>query len=179
MPNTVVTPLDATRRQRIVAATAQCLEQAGRELGRAFPLPPIRFDLRGRSAGMYRVQGGDRVIRYNPWVFARDIDSHLASTVPHEAAHYIVDILYGLRRVRPHGREWREIMQLLGAEARATGGYDLEGVPVRRLRRYDYACACTAHRLSSIRHRRVQEQRRRYYCRDCRGELVYTGYGPI
>lgn len=173
-----VKPIDGPQQQRVVDATAHCLERAGRALGRVFPLPAIRFDLKGSAAGMYRIRDGEREIRFNPWVFARDLDGHLASTVPHEAAHYVVDVLHGLRRVRPHGREWREIMQLLGAEARATGGYDLQGVPVRRLRRYEYACACAAHRLTSIRHRRIQERRRRYYCHNCHAELVYTGNGP-
>jgi|GEM_PF-178690 len=174
-PGTTVTPIGARRRQAVIDATARCLALAGRELDCEFVLPPVRFDLKGCAAGMYRVRGETGEIRYNPWLFARDFSGHLATTVPHEAAHYIVDMLHGLRRTRPHGREWRRIMHLLGAEARATGGYDLDGVPVRRLRRFDYACACGRHSLTSIRHRRIQDRRRRYYCRRCGGELVYAG----
>ena len=124
---------------------------------------------------MYRSDRAGRVIRYNPWVFARDLDHHLGVTVPHEAAHYIVDLLHGLRRTRPHGREWKAIMHLLGAPARARGDYDLQGVPLRRQRRYEYRCGCRRHQLSGMRHRRAQARERRYLCLHCRGELRYTG----
>jgi SprT protein len=171
----LVTPIGKPRQREVIAETARYLDLAGRELGRAFPLPAIRFDLRGRMAGMYRVRCGEREIRYNPWLFARDFPGHVKATVPHEAAHCVVHALHGRRRVCPHGREWREIMHLFGAEARACGNYSLEGVPIRRMRRYDYACHCRRHRLSAIRHKRVQTSRARYCCRYCRGELVYAG----
>lgn len=171
----MVTPIGEPRQREVIAETARYLDLAGREMGRTFPVPAIRFDLSGRSAGMYRVRRGEREIRYNPWLFARDFTVHVKTTVPHEAAHCVVHALHRGRRLRPHGREWREIMRLFGAEARACGAYSLEGVPVRQQRRYDYACKCMLHRLSAIRHKRVQTSRARYVCRYCCGELVYAG----
>lgn len=175
----MVTPIGGRRQREVVDETVRYLELAGRELGHVFTVPAIRFDLSGRSAGMYRVRRGEKEIRYNPWLFARDFVGHIRTTVPHEAAHCVVHGLHGGRRVRPHGREWREIMRIFGAEARACGGYSLEGVPLRHMRRYDYACPCRSHRLGALRHKRVQTSRTRYFCRYCRGELVYTGAGPV
>jgi SprT protein len=128
---------------------------------------------------MYRASRLARQIRYNPWLFARDFAGHLATTVPHEAAHYVVDIMHGMQNTRPHGREWKQIMHLFGAAARATGDYDLEGIPVRRQRRYEYVCGCRQHRLSCVRHRRVQNHRTRYICLRCRGDLVYSGVEAV
>lgn len=174
-----VTPIAGQQRQKVIAETARYLELAGRELGRSFPVPPVSFDLKGRAAGMYKTGRQARLIRYNPWLFARDFAGHLATTVPHEAAHYVVDVLHGLRHTRPHGREWKRIMHLFGADARATGDYDLEGIPLRRQRRYEYVCGCRQHRLSGVRHRRAQNRLMRYICLHCRGELVYTGAHPV
>lgn len=170
----MITPIDNGRREKVVACTRDYLDIAGRELNRTFTSIPVRFDLRGRSAGMYRVDGGERVIRYNPWLFARYFEDCLVTTVPHEVAHYVVDVLYGLGSTRPHGREWRRIMHLLGAEPRARGDFDLEGIPIRRQRRFPYACRCGRHHLSAVRHKRVQKQCMQYICRRCRDTLVYV-----
>ena len=133
---------------------------------------PVLFDLRGRAAGMYRVVRREAVIRYNPYIFARYFEHGLHTTVPHEVAHYITDRLYGLAHVRPHGREWRGVMQALGAEPRATTRFDLSGIPLRRQRRFAYRCDCTTYQLSTCRHNRIATGTVRYHCRSCGGELV-------
>lgn len=170
-----VQPISDGQRQRVVQATAECLAHAETIYQRPFPAIPIRFDLRGRAAGMYRVCRGSRLIRYNPHIFAKYFAESLAQTVPHEVAHYVTDLLYGLRRVRPHGLEWRGIAQALGASPRATGGYDLSGIPLRRQTLYDYRCACARHRLGVRRHNRIQRGEGGYLCRHCRTALVYCG----
>ena len=124
---------------------------------------------------MYRVRGRRRSIRYNPYLFAKYFADSLSATVPHEVAHYVTDVLYGMRNVQPHGLEWRAVMCSLGAEPRASGRYDLAGVPVRRQRRYTYHCGCTTHLLSACRHNRLHSGRARYLCRLCGTQIVYQG----
>ncbi len=172
MSQVTVIAIDAQQRQQVCAETLACLQRAERLFSLAHRPIPVLFDLSGRAAGMYRVARGRAVIRYNPYIFARHFDHGLGTTVAHEVAHYITDRLYGLRRVRPHGREWRAIMQALGVEARATSRFDLSGVPLRRQRRFSYRCDCTTHQLSSCRHNRVTAGRARYHCRACGRELV-------
>ncbi len=151
----------------ICSATIACLRQAGK-IYAIDPHPvPVSFDLRGRAAGMYQVQRGQRRIRYNPYIFARYFDDNLAVTVPHEVAHYVTDLLYGLRNVRPHGPEWKSVMQVLGADARVTADYDLGDIPVRRQKRYSYRCKCSTHLLSACRHNRVGRGAASYLCRKC------------
>lgn len=170
-----VEPIDLNQRRQVCNATAEAVERASRLYERCFPPIRVCFDLCGTAAGMYRVRCGDRCIRYNPWIFARYFKDSLAVTVPHEVAHYITDCLHGLSRVRPHGPEWRAVMQALGADARVSARYDLSGLPLRRQRRYDYRCDCRRHQLSAVRHNRVQRGETAYLCRQCRTAIVYAG----
>lgn len=164
--------LDVDRQARVRRETLACLQRAERLFDLRHEPIPVLFDLAGRAAGMYRVRRREAVIRYNPHIFARHFEHGLQTTVPHEVAHYITDRLYGLARVAPHGREWRGVMQALGAPAQASCRLDLAGVPMRRQRRYAYSCACRRHELSACRHNRVGSGRARYFCRACGGELV-------
>ena len=168
-------PLSDQQRTAIVRATLACLARAEAIFRRAFPAIPVRFDLRGRAAGMYRVQRGARTIRYNPHIFAKYFADGLAETVPHEVAHYVTDVLHGLHRVRPHGPEWRAVAQALGATPRASGRYDLSGIPLRRQALFDYRCACALHQLGARRHGRAQRGEAGYVCRRCGAPLEFAG----
>ncbi|MDR2877392.1 MAG: SprT-like domain-containing protein [Chromatiales bacterium] len=169
-----ILPIDAEQRARVVAATQEWIERAGKLFQRKFPELPVLFDLRGRMAGMYRVAGERRVIRYNPWLFAKYLDDGMGVTVPHEVAHYITDLVYGFARIRPHGSEWQALMHSFGIDPRAAVRHrlDLSGIPMRTQRRHLYRCDCREHQLSGVRHARVQREAARYVCRKCGAELV-------
>lgn len=168
--------IDATQRAAVIEATHAWIGRAGALYGRRFEPIPVLFDLSGRAAGMYRVQRGTRVIRYNPYLFAKYPHDSLTVTVPHEVAHYITERLYGLRRVRPHGPEWRAVMRDFGVDPAATADHDLDGIPGRRQRRHPYRCACLVHPLTTRRHNLILRGAR-YRCRRCGDELVYSGAG--
>lgn len=170
-----VAPITERQQEQVVTATRHCIERAGKLLQQKFALPPVTFDLRGRAAGMYRVYRDRRQIRYNPYIFGKYFTDNLTNTVPHEVAHYLTDMLYGLRNIRPHGREWQAVMRVLDAEPNVTCHYDLTGVPLRRQRRFSYRCACSAHAVSAVRHNRVQRGSGSYVCRQCCTPLVYAG----
>lgn len=162
--------------QRVIDETHRYIRRATDIFGiRATPLE-ISFDLKGRAAGMYRVRKNlfqqKREIRYNPAIFARYFEDNLENTVPHEVAHLVCDLLYGLNRIKPHGDEWKQVMSAFGADARVTASYDLKDIPIRKLKMYPYRCSCGEQLLSSIRHNRVQRQRYRYYCRSCKQVLT-------
>jgi SprT protein len=167
-----VQPINPALEQRIKSTTGEYIRLAGRIYSLELPLIPVVFDLKGRAAGMYRVQNKNRTIRYNPFIFAKYFDDNIASTVPHEVAHYVVDVLYGATRVKPHGVEWKKVMLALGAEPIASGNYDLTGIPVRRQRRHSYQCACMIHRISTVRHNRIQRGKAEYFCRNCMTQLI-------
>lgn len=153
------------------------LYKARKKLGMDFPLPGIRFDLAGKAAGQYRCEPGvlggrNHLLRFNPYLLYRHFSDGLETTVPHEVAHYVVAFRVGTRRVKPHGREWRQMMELFGATPEVTHRYDMAGVPVRRQRKWLYECACRRHELSTTRHRRVVGGTTTYRCTRCGGTLA-------
>lgn len=166
-----VTPIQIEQQEQIVAATDACLRQAGVLFKYSFEPVPVMFDLKGRAAGMYKVNKNRRIIRYNPYIFARYFDENLASTVPHEVAHYVVDVLYGMRNILPHGKEWRNVMLSLNADPSVTCRFDLDGMPTRHYQKFIYRCSCRAHELTRIRHNRVLKGIH-YSCRSCKQTLV-------
>ena len=170
--NALIEPINCQYQQQVRTATGDFIRRASRIYSHHLPMIPILFDLKGRAAGMYRVHGSSRVIRYNPYLFAKYFDDNITTTVPHEVAHYVVDILYGALRVKPHGAEWQQVMLSLGAEPSVTGNYDLSGIPVRRQQRHSYQCACTMHNISTARHNKIRRGKARYYCRSCKSQLT-------
>jgi SprT protein len=162
-----IRPIDSAARDRVVTVTRGWIERAAALYDRRFPMLPVQFDLIGRTAGMYRVDRRGRVIRYNPFLFAKYFSDNLATTVPHEVAHYVVDLLHGVRRVRPHGHEWQAVMDDFRVDPRRRAAFELDGVPQRRQRRFAYRCRCRDHSLSTRAHNRLHKARIEYLCKLC------------
>jgi len=163
----IIQPIDKAQQQLVCSITNDFLKTACELYEKYFLIIPISFDLKGRAAGMYRTYNNQRSIRYNPYLFAKYFDDNLATTVPHEVAHYVTDILFGLNNIKPHGNEWRGVMQDFGVKPQVTGHYNLTGIPQKQQRRFNYQCDCTRHKLSTVRHNRIQTGKARYYCRHC------------
>jgi SprT protein len=163
----MIQPICETQQQQVCVATNHLLQKARELYNVDFSIIPVNFDLKGRAAGIYRTHGNQRSIRYNPYLFAKYFDDNLVTTVPHEVAHYVTDILFGLHHIKPHGTEWRSVMQDFGIEPQVTGRYDLTGIPIRQQKRFDYQCGCSIHKLSTIRHNKIVKGKARYYCRYC------------
>jgi len=168
----LIAAIDARQQRRVRETTLARLRQAEALFGLNHRPIPVGFELRGRALGVYRVDRRCAQIQYNPYILARHFEHGLRVTVVHEVAHYIADRLFGLENIRPHGKEWRLVMQALGTEARASAQLDLTGVPIRRQRRFAYRCDCMLHQLSTCRHNRVAQGAARYHCRRCGCELV-------
>ena len=168
---TNISPVTEDQRTQIIRATNDAIAKAEKIFHQSFSTLPIHFDLQGKSAGMYQVKGTNKRIRYNPWIFAKYYEESLSNTVVHEVAHYLVDCLWGINKVKPHGREWKNTMRLMGAEPVVRGDYDLTGIPRRQYRSFKYLCDCRSHELTIIRHRKIKEKKARYHCKICHGEL--------
>lgn len=165
-------------RNLVIETTAHYIQEANRLFGLALAPLPIHFDVFGSAWGYYVRKGNQRWFRYNPLLFARHPKEGLSDTIPHEVAHYVVDLRYPKRRCKPHGREWREIMYGFGiTNPRATHRTSLEGIPVRRQQRYIYYCRCGETTLSATRHNRIQRKGTRYLCRRCGAALTPTPPG--
>ena len=171
----MVEPITPIQQQQVVVEAARYITLAAKQFQQAIPVIPVRFDLKGRAAGMYKIQAGKRLLRFNPYLFARYFDENFQNTIPHEVAHYLVDMLHGIKNVRPHGKEWKALMCQLGAEPQRTHQFDLQGIPQRCYRRFSYQCQCNIYQLTSRRHNMITRNQRRYFCPSCKSELQLSG----
>lgn len=175
----IILPIDDFKKQQVVAETQRYIDKANQLFQRKFAEIDVLFDLKGRSAGMYRVScrhgRQQRHIRYNPWLFAKYPDDSFANTIPHEVAHYITDLVHGMKNIRPHGSEWKMVMRRFGASPVVRANYDLSGTPQRNTRYYSYQCQCRDVQLTAHRHNKVVRGQQRYFCRNCHQELTVTG----
>lgn len=149
--------------------------------------PHVTLDLTGKVAGyhIYNTITESHTIRINQVLLDENRKEMLEETTPHEVAHMIVRHLFGgervwkggrrVRKVAPHGKEWKMVMGVLGKEATRCHNMDVSNTG-RRLKRFTYKCNCTTkHELTSIRHNRIQEGRYTLSCRNCGGRLVWAG----
>lgn len=119
-----------------------CIETAEAKYGKMDHID-IRYDLRGRAAGM---AGGARrccltgkvtglYLRFNREAIAKDWDMMVQQTIPHEVAH-IVAYSFPQLGADHHNWKWAEIDRSLGG----TGArcHSLKLTPARQVSRYTY-----------------------------------------
>ncbi len=135
-----------------------CLEQVARLYGPAAgEAPEIRFDLRGQAAGQ---ASAGNLIRLNKALLDANPEQWRA-TVIHELAHIVTWRLHP--RARAHGRQWREINQSLGGVDQVCHQMDTRSHRTRTLEYFCYRTGAGAEVwISSIRHRRAQNNLRRW-----------------
>jgi len=178
-PTSVIPPLAIEKQQQVIEQTHVYIERAADLFNIKSKTVEISFNLKGRAAGMYRVRhhGGwyfaqvKREIRYNSFIFSKYYDDNYITTIPHEVAHYVSDMIYGLKNIKPHGKEWKTIMQAFDANPSVTACYDLSGIPLRKQTLFTYQCCCQEHQLSAIRHNKHKTNTNRYYCKSCKQVL--------
>jgi SprT protein len=185
---TMIEPIDAAIQLEAVEQVQYYIELASNLYQQKIPSIDVVFNLRGKAAGMYRcyrpsrraglgllktfnssdsMSSINRQIRFNPWLFAKYPKDSYDNTIPHEVAHYVSDCLHNIQNIKPHGNEWKAIMRDFGAEPTVRGRYSLDGIPVRKIKRYDYQCACRQVELTIYRHRKIGQGVQQYRCRDC------------
>jgi len=176
-----IAPLSTEQQKKVIAHTQTYIKQARELFDLRDKLVEITFNLKGRCAGMYRIKQRkgrlfsrpQREIRYNPFIFAKYFTDNYETTIPHEVAHYVTDMLYGLKNIKPHGSEWQAVMAAFDADASVTADYDLAGIPLKKQALFTYQCDCREHQLTSIRHNKIKKRRFQYYCNHCKQTLHY------
>lgn len=172
--NNPIEPISEILQEQVIQETNHFIQSAADYYDRKIKEIPVLFDLTGRAAGMYRIKAGQRVIRYNPYVFSKYYDDNFKETIPHEVAHYVTDMLYGFKKTRPHGNEWKSVMHVFGVAANRTASYDLSGLPVRNFQKFVYYCGCQNFELTSRRHNKILRGTGHYMCRDCGSKLLFV-----
>ena len=177
----IITPLSSEQQELVINETNNCITLANTLFNIKAKTIDINFNLKGRSAGMYRIKRNRRIffshckreIRYNPYIFSKYFDDNFRTTIPHEVAHYVSDIIYGLKNIKPHGEEWKNIMQAFGVDASVTANYNLSGIPLKSRTLFSYQCNCREHQLGIIRHNRIKNNQNQYSCKSCKQVLRF------
>lgn len=91
-----------------VIEDAFCLAEL--HYGIEFKRPEVRFDLHNTNAG--EAWPGKNLLRYNLTFLVENEETFLATTTKHEPAHLIARAVHKDRKIRSHGPEWREVMEL-------------------------------------------------------------------
>lgn len=156
--------------------------ETDRYMGLASGIYPVKkistlalgFALKGGNAGTYDPQRS--LIKYNLEIATRQIDEFCARTVPHELAHHLVNKLWGVQQhgIRPHGKQWQSVMRSLGVkDISRCHSFNVEGVAIKRQRRFSYYCSCGDHAISTTIHNRIRRGQA-YRCVRCE-QLLKAG----
>jgi SprT protein len=132
----------------------------------------FNFKIKGRVAGKANYSG--RKLSFN-LILARDnLVTFLNDTVPHEVAHLFQTKMYP--DSKPHGQEWRMVMNVGGYEAKRCHNYNTMAIRKAQKNReiFEYNCKCRVHKLSKIKHNRFLRGESYYTCRYCRERLHFV-----
>ena len=167
-----------------VVLIQDAINKAAREYNVEIPMPIVKFDLKGKTAGT--ANSTKNVIRLNHILLEENGQAFLDDTPVHEAAHIIVSAVYETTRhnfdgrrfsriVKPHGYEWKSVMRKLGQNSSRTHTFDTSNAKVRQTQKFQYVCKnCQAEiPMGLCRHKKVWRGTANYLCAKCRGQLEY------
>lgn len=122
-----------------------CIDAASEKYGK-MPRVEIRYDIRGRTAGMAgcrysRLTGEaqDLYLRFNREAIAKNWDEMVKQTIPHEVAH-LVGYVHKRLGAKNHNWQWQQIDRSLGGTGERC--HKMELTPGRKTNRYIYKLPC-------------------------------------
>lgn len=155
----------------LTQATQNWLDKANQIFNKSFQLPKISIDLRGRVAGYAIRSYSGNEVKFNAELYVQNKEDFINRTVPHELAHLIANALYPYQ-IKSHGREWKQVMNRLGLEAKRCHSYDTSTVSSGHARPYVYACKCKEHKITKLLHSKMSMGQTRT-CRTCRVAIKF------
>ena len=141
-----------------------------------FKLPDIYYYDNQLSAG---IAHGSKRMGLNMVHLRENTDSMVHETVAHELAHLVVHhcwLLDGGAKPKPHGPEWQDVMRnWFNVEPERTHDYDDTNVKAKRQNKWEAACSCTVHAITTTKQMKMAMGQRRYKCRSCGTLISLTG----
>jgi len=129
-------------RTKVEKKLLACLEIARAHYKRPdLVMPEIRWDVKNTDGG--RANHVGNYVRFNLILCVENEEKFLDTTVPHELAHCIAGTLFYAKilaetgkKMRPHGKEWKEVMSVLQTPPAVCHTYDVTSIqkPKRRKR---------------------------------------------
>ena len=141
----------------------------------------IKTSLRGKTAGMFSWKLSVEnicTLKFHQVFLAENEEHYLSNTVPHEVAHLVQWAIHDNGRQRfltkPHGSEWKNIMQAFGLKPNMRHEYAIDSIKsVQNQTAYTCGCAGKVIMLSKIRHGKIQKGTK-YRCRDCKSVIAIS-----
>jgi len=163
-------------KERVHQKIAECIQLANARFGKTFNPPIVQFTVRGTRGGY--CQGV--YVNFNPVLLRENVETFIATTVPHEVAHYIQRLEYPMSK--SHGWEWRSIMRVFGVEPRRCHNYDVSNARVRNVRKVPAYCKCMVHHVTPRKAEQIRQfaatGHGRMYCRLCKATLTLNAPAP-
>lgn len=162
-----VTSLTAAELQSAaVFHVSQLVNQANTRLHTRVISPDVSFRASGTRAGTAFLH--QNRVNFHRTLLSHYPQAYFDQVIPHEVAHIIVHQLYG--RVKPHGYEWRHIMQsVFQCAVEVTHSLDMS---VLNKPTWPYKCECAEHALTARRHNAIARGKAKYRCRQCGTALI-------
>ena len=114
----------AQRKQEVIAKVQACIETGNRIYHMTLPRVDVRFDLKGRCAGMAGYRAGKLYVRFNTDMMLRDAWDHIINdTTPHEIAHSFCQ--FNRQLGRNHDAGWARVCRALGGSGARTHDEDV------------------------------------------------------
>jgi SprT protein len=137
------------------------------------PLPIVKFDLKGATAGQHRAMRFDQLgqLRFNVPLLLENLDQVEQVTV-HEWCHLEVRYKYWPRACQSHGFEWQAAMRSYGCSPDRLHSMDVSKHKRKVARPWAYACGCDEpHMLTTRMHNSILSGRGRR-CMRCKQTLT-------
>ena len=117
-------------RKRVDDKIKACFKIAEKKYGVKFEWPEVRYDIKSWMGGLAYHQRW--LLRFNLILLVENEDHYIENVVPHEVAHLINRRVNkpapGKKRLMPHGKEWKGVMELLKVVPHVRHTYDCSSI---------------------------------------------------
>ena len=115
---------------KVEAKIRECFKVASEKYGTTFEMPEVRYDIKSHTGGLaYYTRW---LLRFNLILLVENEEHYIENVVPHEVAHLVnhrVNVpAPGKKRLMPHGKEWKGVMNVLGVPAAVHHKYDCSSI---------------------------------------------------
>ena len=169
-------------RQLVIDKVKQCKHMATDQLKIDIPPMPVRFDITGTVAGYAstNIYTKECWIRLNPEYIVKHTYDMLNRTIPHEMAHIVANLYYGV--YCHHDYRWQTIMiQVYGINDPTRCHSYEKPESARKMKRFRFSCSyCSiTNRISTRFFNKILRSGgiTRYKCAKCR--MAFTGSEKI